>query len=715
MKKNLLAKGIVLSQLMATSAVVNAAALEEIVVTAQKREQNTQEVGIAINVLSSEKLTELGVENTEDLANYVPNLNIRKTKGENYPTVTIRGVGLMSGDTNYATSTSSTAIHLDGVYFGSPSMLGFQLFDIAQVEVLKGPQGTLYGRNSTAGSINYVTKKPQQEFAGAFKAGYDSFNVFSSSGFVTGGVSDTTALRFAYKYEKGDSYQEDLSGDNWDGADRISTRASISMEPSDKLAINASIYSGNDQSGIGHNHVRGIDSDPWVADGNVDDNYDIQFYGTLLNVDYDLSDSLMLTSLTSWNFVDAELPDEADGQDVVIQEGLFDDRVVQVSQELRLTGQTERLNWTTGLYYFGEETDMRREVEYFQDFYYPGDFTPGLIYSSSQDTDAYAVFGQLEYALTEKLNLIAGLRWSKEEKSFEVTNLWNNFIGDVLGDFDVDPETGYRIRNLNATHENDWDDISHKLGLNYQMTDDVLLYASYSNGFKSGGYLGSITITPEAVEAPADPEDLDAYEIGVKSILNDGKLRVNFSAFYYDYKDMQAESIVFEGLVSFQTLVNVQEVSIDGFDLDVTYLPTEDLELNVSVGYTNGDHDKFITGAGDFSGTRILNAPEWSGTAYAKYRVGEAFGGEFDVIGSFSSSSDFDFNFTDRSLKSASYNMVDARINYTHLSSGVTVSLWGKNLADEVVLVHAFERGDGNISELFLPPRRIGLSVEIPF
>ncbi len=688
--------------------------------TAQKREQNSQEVGITINAFSSKKLDELGVVNTEDLANYVPNLNVRKTKGENYPTVTIRGVGLMSGDTNYATSTSSTAIHLDGVYFGSPTMLGFQLFDMAQVEVLKGPQGTLYGRNSTAGSVNYITRKPEEEFGGTFKVGYDSFDVFSSWGTVNSAVTDNTAVRFAYRYEKGDSYQEDLSGDAWDGAERLSTRMSVGIDATERFRVDASLYTGNDQSGMGRNHVRGIDDDPWVADGNVLENYDIEFYGGRLNLNYDLTDSLDLTSLSSWNYVDAELPDEADGASIVLQEGVYSDRVVQVSQELRLTGQGDSVNWTAGLYYFGEEVNAEREVEYFEEFYYPGDFHPGLVYDSEQQTDAYAVFGQAEFDLTQNLSLLTGVRWSKEEKSFEVTNRWNNFIGDVLGDFEVDPDTGYRIRNLNATDDHEWDDFSYKLGLNYQATNDLLVYASVSNGFKSGGYLGSITVTPEAVHNPGDPEDLTAYEVGLKSILLDGSLRLNAAGFYYDYKDMQAESIVFDGIVSYQTLVNVQQVTIDGFDFEATYLVNEDLEISLGVGYTNGTHDEFITDIGsgdeqDYSGTRILNAPEWSGVLYAQYNLGEAFGGEFELVGVYLSNSDFDFNFTDRSLKSGSYDLFDARINFTHQATGIQASLWGKNLTDEEVLVHAFERGDGEISELYLPPRRVGLSVELPF
>lgn len=687
----------------------------EIVVTAQKRAQSTQDVGIAINVLSGEKLENMRVETTEDLANYVPNLNVRKTKGENYPTITIRGVGLASGDVNYATSTSSTAVHVDEVYFGSPTMMGFALFDIDRVEVLKGPQGTLYGRNSTAGSINYLTRRPTREAEGKASLDWSDQNVVTLGGHVSGPLSDTLSARFAFNYEKGDSYQRDLNGRRWDGPDRLSTRTSLQFEPSDSFKLLATLTTGNDNSGIGRNHLRGISDNPWVADGNVFGDYNIDFIGGTLRGEYNLSDAVSLTSVTSYNSVTAILPDEADGEAIVLQEGEFRDKVRQFSQEVRLAGEAPRFNWIVGAYFFNEKIRMERDVDFFKDLYPPDDFTPGLVYNSNQRTNAYALFGQAEYDLTDKLSLLLGLRYSYERKNFRVTNLFNNFIGGVLGATEIDPATGYFFRNFNERDAEGWGDVSGRFGINYNVTDHTLLYASFSTGFKSGGYLGSVTITRDAVHNPGDPEDLVAYEAGIKTFAFDRKLRFDLAGFYYDYKDLQVESIVFQGIVPFQTLVNVQKVVVKGIDLDMSLYPADGLELNVGVGYVDGEHKRFTTGDGDFSGSRILNAPKWSVNSTLLWDFAEALDGTFSLMANHSYNSSIDFNFRDRTLGSGGYHLFDGRLAYTHEATGIEAHVGVKNLGNERVLVHAFERGDGQISELYLPPRRVSFGVSIPF
>lgn len=701
--------------LAAVAAQEELSGLEEVVVTAQKREQSTQDVGIAMNVFGGEALEKLKVQTTEDLANYVPNLSVRKTKGENYPTVTIRGVGLATGDVNYAMSTSSTALHVDEVYFGSPTMMGLQLFDIERVEVLKGPQGTLYGRNSTAGSINYVTRRPTDSFEGRVSADWSDQHVLTTEGYVSGPLSPAVSSRFAYSYQTGDSYQKDLSGDRWEGPERLSTRTSVLIEPSQDFRVLVSATTGSDDSGIGRSHLRGISDDVWVADGNVLGDYDIDFYGGTVKVDWDIAEQLSLASVTSYHHIRARLPDEADSEAIELQDAVYSDTVEPFSQELRLSGASADLNWVVGGYYFTEEIGSRQSIEYFADFYYPDDLRPGVVYRGSQETDAYAAFGQVEYNFTDKLSMVLGGRYSYEKKQFQVTNLFNNFIADVLGVADQDPATGYFYRNLNEVDANSWDDFSGKIGFNYKASDDTLLYGSVSNGFKSGGYLGSVTITREAVHAPGKPEDLTAYEIGLKSLLLDRKLRVNLAGFYYDYRDMQAESIIFEGIVPFQTLINVEKVTLKGFDFDLTAYPTDRLELALGVGYVDGVHDSFVTGAGDYSGSRILNAPEWSINSMLRYELGEIAGGTVGFIASHDYNGPIDFNFSDRSLGSKAYHMFDARLSYTHQSSGLEMSLWVKNITDEEVLVHAFDRGDGGISELYLQPRRIGLGIAVPF
>lgn len=693
----------------------DAASPFEIVVTAQKREQSTQDVPIAMSVLSGENLSELGIKRTDDLANHIPNLSIRKTKGENYPTVTIRGVGLSTGDVNYAMSTSSTAVHVDEVYFGSPTMMGFQIFDVARVEVLRGPQGTLYGRNATAGSINYITNRPSHDAGGQVEVEWNDQNVFSSQGFVTGALGDTVAARFAYSGESGESYQTDLNGRHWEGPRRFAARASLLFEPDPDLEILLTATTGHDNSGIGRTHLRGISDDVWAVDGNIFGRYNIDFQGVTGRINWDMADGISVTSVSSYNRVIARLPDEFDGEAIELQDAFYRDRIGQFSQELRLAGTGDRLNWVIGGYYFGENIRSEQAIDYFVDFYNPGDPRPGVLYDGTQSTAAYAAFGQIEYKLAERLTLIAGIRYSHERKKFRVSNFFNSFIAGALGVTDFDPATGYFYRNLDERDRRSWSDVSGKIGLNFDVTDDVMVYASVSNGFKSGGYLGSVTITRESVHRPGEPEDLTAYEVGLKSLLFDRKLRLNAAAFYYDYENLQAESIVFEGIVPFQSLVNVQKVRIQGFDFDATAYPADGIELTLGVGYVDGVHKRFVTDAGDYSGSRILNAPKWSVNSGARFDLGKALSGEWSLSANHSYSGAVDFNFTNRALGSKSYHLFDARLAYSHEVTGIDVALWTKNLTNRKVLVHAADRGDGGISELYLPPRRIGVSATIPF
>lgn len=687
----------------------------EIVVTAQKREQSTQDVPIAINVVSGDELKDLGIKRTEDLASLVPNLSIRKTKGENYPTVTIRGVGLATGDVNFAMSTSSTALHIDEVYFGSPTMMGFQIFDMQRVEVLKGPQGTLYGRNATAGSINYITNRPKFAPEGEIGVEWSDQNLFSSEGYVTGGLSENVAARLAYKFEEGESYQKDLNGQRWAGPRRVSARASIVAEPTEDLEIFLTATTGHDNSGMGRTHVRGISDNVWVADGNLFGRYNIDFNGATAKLDWTIADGLNVASVTSYNHVSSRLPDEFDGEAIELQDSFYDDRIGQFSQELRLSGASDQLNWVIGGYFFSEKIQSEQYIDFFVDFYNPGDPRPGVTYDGTQKTKAYALFGQAEYEIADGLTLTVGGRYSHEKKQFRVSNFFNSFLADVLGVPDFDPASGYYYRNLNERDSRSWSDFSGKVGLQYEVDDDTMIYASASNGFKSGGYLGSVTITRSAVHDPGKPEDLTAYEAGIKTTLFDRRLRLNAAAFYYDYKDMQAESIVFEGIVPFQSLVNVQKVRIQGFDLDIIAKPVERIQLTLGVGYVDGVHKKFVTDVGDYSGSRILNAPKWSVSSGIQVDLGHFLAGNFELSANHNYSSSIDFNFNDRSLGSGGYHLIDARFSYTHDKTGIKVALWGKNLTNEEVLVHAADRGDGNISELYLPPRRFGVSATVPF
>ncbi|MBL4712676.1 MAG: TonB-dependent receptor [Gammaproteobacteria bacterium] len=582
--------------------------LEIITVTSQKRLQRLQDVPVAIRAFTENELKDLGVTSATDIANAIPNVELNSAGGNGNQIITIRGIGLNDFALN---NTPTAAVHIDEVPLSSNAMTGFALFDIERVEVLKGPQGTLFGRNSTAGVINFITQKPTDVTEGYITATVGNYDTLNFEGAVGGALSDEVTARFSFKKENSDEgFQTNTNPDvSWTEngkVDRWAARFQL-MWTGENTTILANIHGGGDKSepwlpqaegttgangapcasalvgrpdptecfinGFFGASYQGIsDTDGDVTSGSYDfkPSADDEYAGASLRIDHEL-DFATLTSITSFdNFryrhqVDLDgiagmdlqeiagfigLPINDTWQKSNVLNQLEDFEVDQITQEIRLTSTGDsKLQWLTGLFYAAE--DITNTTGYGSDNFglfvsLPPDFggygaiieSTGAVFNHefSQENTSYAAFVQLDYALSDKTNVSFGTRYTKDEKDFTNQSYGLNRDGSrvvKLFPYAEDPQDQVTFKQ-----SADFSHVSWKLGTDYKIEDDWMVYASVSDGYKAGGFPGVIPFVA-ADSAAFSEEVIIAYGLGTKLSAFDNSFRLDVTSFYYDYQDMQ--------------------------------------------------------------------------------------------------------------------------------------------------------------------------------
>ncbi len=767
--------------------------LEEVVVTAQKREQNLQDVGVAVNAFGESAIRELRIETTADVARFTPNMTTRNTMGDTMPIITIRGVGSATNDILFASSPPSVAVHVDEVYLGSPSLLMGANFDLERIEVLKGPQGTLYGRNTTAGTVNFISAKPGREFGADLSVGYGRYETggdwYQASGFITDALTSTLAGRLAFTYKKGDQYTTDFTGRPYDGPDRIAARGLLSWEPTEQLDVMLNVHASRDRPASAVPQIAAVAGAncPYGRTGEVDlvrctpgavptniiledgtvvpftepsNSFDTDVYrngsstrdrqnmdgqGASVHADWRLADDVTLTSISAYEEADVLRFENFSGRDVPQYYDIrHHDLLDQFSQELRLSGAAERLYWVAGLYYFRENADSDL-LSYFQSssiglgpngeipYALPEQYRTQM--ATRHLTHSVAGFGQLEFDLTERFKLIAGARYTDEEKEYLRSVSYNiarvASVDSLASVGRINPTNGrpaLRFQRADSTEplQAQWSNTSWKLGVNYQLRPGSMVYGTVSTGFKGGTYSGSSLILPEPLASPADPETLTATELGIKTTLLEGRLRLNVAAFHYDYEDLQIFSTVRTSSGDNSSILdNISKARVDGFDLDAAWQPLESLTLGLALGYTHGEYQDFISEGRDFSGLDLVNAPDLTATARAawQWRTGVgAFTLSSDV--SYASETDLDFrddlNSTvdfDRAraqFVADAHTLLDVRAAWRNLAGNIEAVIWGRNLTNEAVLTHT-TFGTNEAVLFYAAPRSFGFDVSLSF
>jgi len=774
-------------QAMAQDEAEGVLGIEEIIVTAQKREQGVNDIGITVNAFTGAQLKDLGVFTAEQIAQFTPGLTVNDTAATGVPLYTIRGVGFQ----DYSTGASSTVgLYFDEVAIPYTVMSRGVMFDVQRVEVLKGPQGDLYGRNTTAGQINFVSNKPSDEFEAGFNVSYGRFNVFDLEGFVTGGLGDSVQGRVSFRTTQSNKgWQKSLTRDDELGElDSTAVRALFNFDINDDARILLNFHYVNDQSDNKANTVYdGTDAGlgpfalpytpldqyllptgahfgetpPWYSTGdnrsadwtnsytspltgttfNLRPQRDNQLKGLSIKLEWDLG-GFDLTSITGYDDFQREESNDWDG-------GFFNDSsninttdIEAFSQELRFSGQTDNMLWIAGLYYSHDEMD-----EYYHYFMSDSLFGLGslawggimpfalspileLDTKYEQETTSKAIFGHVEWDFAEHWRLTLGARYTEEERDWSgctfvaddgsLGGFLNTLFGSTLvpgdcGTIDDDPASPYFIFGLLGTpNVNDafhvyedtikTDRLMGKIGLDYKLSEDTLLYGTISSGFKSGGFNGANSNTTQQLK-PYKEEKLTSYEIGFKSTLLDGRMQLNGAAFYYDYKDKQEQdaAVTFVGNIS--GLTNVPKSEIKGAELDLSWVPAAGWHVNFGLAYLDTevieweavDRDASewpVTVTHDVSGIELAMAPRWSAAGLVSYEWPVGSNLVMEVAG--------DFSYQDDTTGGAqpgdateSYAILNARIGIGSDDGKWRVLLWSSNLTDEYYYPAAYQGGNG--------------------
>ncbi|NIB40776.1 TonB-dependent receptor [Pseudomaricurvus alkylphenolicus] len=619
--------------LMMASLAWNATAfqLEEVVVTAQKRAQNLNDVGIAVTAFTGSDITAFGMEQPSDLAAQTPSLTVKNASGNTAPVFTVRGVGLNAFVSNV---NPSVAVYLDEVYQVNTSMMSFGLFDLERVEVLKGPQGTLFGRNTTGGAVSFVTNKPSDEFEAYVAAGIGDYQLTTLEGAVGGAITETLNGRLSATStrQKEGFFTNRTTGKDHGQVERQSWRAQLAWEPTDSFSGLLNVHGGKDRSDQWMLVHRGLrdeqgnpcptvvgpscydalgyrdnDGDFYRGDYNREPSIDNQGLGATLTMEWDLGD-LTFTAVTNHEDFEYYREEEFDASPNTLVHTSFDGEVEQFSQELRVsTDRWDHVTLIAGLFY---SQDTLHE----HDFYNLNNnplFATSYDVDFEQETTTTAAFIHTEWQINDEYKLTLGARVTDEEVTFDggTVDLFPQTSG--LGQFGL---TGGQLndKTISVTEP------TGKIALDWTPNNDWLFYASYSRGFKSGGFNGSFTLSVEEA-GPFDKETIDAYELGFKATLADNRLQFNGAFYHYDYQDLQIFDT--DVITSAFLLDNAGNAEVRGFELEVRWLATEALDIRLGLGFSDTEIVEYKTNLGtDAEGNRLANTPELTVNSVISYR-----------------------------------------------------------------------------------------------
>lgn len=678
--------------------------LEEIVVTAQRRSERLQNVPVTVSVIGASKLASLGINQLTDLDVAVPGLDIQNNDGSASPF--LRGVGSSALGPGIE---SPVAIYVDGVYYGaSPGSL-LSLNNISQIDVLKGPQGTLFGRNATGGLVQVTTKTPQDHFAGNAEFSYGNYDSLTGNLYVTGPIATNLTADLAVRYaHQGDGYgvNEVTGQDVLKTGKDYSFRSKLRFTPSSRTTATLTAdYGYIDSSMLALRLIPGTTAAPGTgpAYGGSPWDYEgtqpylrVKSGGVSLKVDQELGFGT-IESISAYRRViqnklldlDATATDTGSG---VVRE---DDR--QFSQEIHLIStQNELFNWQAGIYYY-----------YADGRYAPVQLilNPGptvILLRSKQITNSAAGFAQATLKILPRTNLTFGGRYTYEKRNFDSSEALD------LGSSE--------LPLLAVSAKKSFSKPTFRVSLDHHLTNGVMLFASFNTGFKSGGFQPSIPTAP-----PFRPETLNAVEAGLKGDFFSRTIRFNASFFYYDYKGIQVNKLV-EAAVS---IVNGSGAHVYGLDVDTEIHASNRLTLTGSAEYLHARYTSFLDapiggspsgGAGivpgDASGNRLPYSPTFSFNASANYKVNIAsISSNFNV--SYAHNSGYNAE-PDNFIMQKAYGLLSASAKFD-FQSGFEVTLWGKNLINEAVQGTALTFDSGNQIANYKPPRTYGATIAYRF
>jgi iron complex outermembrane receptor protein len=684
----------------ATQAREDDSGVGEIIVTAQRRSQSLQDIPIAVSAVTADQLAQRGMTDTRSLQVSVPSL----TLSENGVSVTpfLRGVGSNQSNPN---DEPSVATYVDGVYIASPTGNIFSFNNIERIEVLKGPQGTLFGRNATGGVIQIVTRDPEQDPSLSLNVGYGNYNALEVAGYATTGLGPNLAADVAVVYNHNfDGYGRDLvrNADIFE-REEFAIRSKWLWRPGANTEIRLSLdYSNLNSTGTDYQLAPGVIGVDGVSTypgrrrtttdfANTGDN---EIYGGSLRIDQDLGFA-RLASISGYRHTTGEFHLDQDATALPLVRATINQFAEQYSQEVQLLAPTgSSIDWLIGVYYFNASFAYTPlEIAGLA----AAPFTAIQLFGS-QDTESYSAYAQATVPLGSNTRFTGGLRYTHESQ-------------DTTGR----TETGGVVLVPDIPQSQSFNKLTWRVALDHQFTPDILGYVSYNRGIKSGGFNMINAGTPGY-----SPEVLDAFEAGLKMDLAGRTVRLNIAGYYYDYKDIQVFNITGGGAV---LTTNAAAARLWGFDVDFAWRPTSQLRINAGFGYINSEYTDFPNATftppspfdgpqtvGDATGNRLIFAPEISFNTSASYRIPSSIG-EFQLDGTISYRDDV-FVSADNRLEIPGYWIANASIGWTSTSGRVGLRVWARNLFNEDYYANRTEQALGDIQYL-APPRTFGITASL--
>lgn len=696
----------------------NMVSLDEVIVTVRKIEENLQKAPVSVTAVTSKMIDNMSINNLSQLDHIAPNLQYSpgfsgSSNGANFY---IRGIGQSDF---VATADPGVSLYLDGVYIGRTMGASLDAADIERVEVLKGPQGTLFGKNTIGGAINVVTKRPAKEAGGYVEGTIGNYQRMDARFSANAPLSDTLFAKISGVTRNNDGFAKRvLDGVRVGDDNDVGGRIQLLWDPGENVDVLLTVDGTHRRAHIaahsathvvasgGGNYftlLTGLDvldfpasSDPQkinTTSVRPTDNLDV--LGVSAEINWDLG-GVRLKSITAYREMDNQSAVDFDGTLAFYNDQEVDQQQNQFTQEIQLSGNSENLKWIVGAYYLKESVDQDIANYYYA--YYGAPFN--LPYGTARttvlelDTKNIAVFGQATYNVTEQFSLTAGARWTHEKKE-----------AAIVAPFQIPGDAS-------------WNNFSPRFGVEFQATDDVMLYASATRGFKSGSFNGR----PDSASQfnAYEPEKVWSFEAGVKSQWLDNRLRLNAAAFLTKYKDIQMLTGAVDDEGNFYFPVNnAGDVDLKGFEIEFQARPADPLTLYGSLGYTDEEWTEIAPIAFVTESTRLPSLSHWNANIGAQYEMALANFGSLILGGDYSyRSSYFQTTINSAFEKEDGYSMVNAYLIIEPESQKWQLKFWGKNLTDSEYIAWAQDLiaiGDSHTTVWFGRPREYGATFRVNF
>ena len=702
-----------------------ASSLDDVIVTARRRDEQLKDVPVAVTALGAERLEETGASDITALQQQTPNATVQAARGSNSTLISfVRGVGQQDPLWGFE---PGVGLYIDDVYVARPQGAVLDIFDIQRIEVLRGPQGSLYGRNTIGGAIKYVTSRLSDTPEMTLRGTYGSYNQmdFLASGSLP--VGDTLRIGGAIASYNRDGYGQNLNtgAESYD-KDVLAGRLSVEFQPTDNTLFRLAYDRTEDNSNPRHGHREiagvgvgsGVNANVYDTYAGVGDDNSVVTEGLSLTGEFYLSDNLTFKSISAYRSGETDTVIDFDNTPAPTLDipAVYGDH--QFTQEFQLQFEGDRIQGVVGAYYLNAKASGAFDTILGNYGFVIG--TGGFV-----ETESFSLYSDVSGDLTERLHLSVGLRYTQDTKTGDVfrANYATATRSPLLGGTARAPT----LLRTDYTNTREFTDLSPRFALSYDFSDRITGYASFSTGFKSGGFdmRGDAILTPDTVNG-YNPETVNSYEIGLKGSAFNRRLSFSSAVFYNEYQDQQVTTQVPAGASIASFVDNVGSSTISGAEFEGSLRIMDSLTANFAVGYLNAEFDEFqrynlTTHLYENIASQVVlqNAPKYTGYFGLTWR-GQMAGGDLAVTPSISYRDDYSqFEFPNAVLDQKAYSLVDLSVVWTAPNDHLTLGLYGKNLTDEEYRIGGYNfpgaAFNNSIIGYYGPPRTVSAMLQVKF